>query len=67
MQELNEDRTRAITDEVAVFAVVGYLGEVRDGEFTGRHAGCFRTWDTARAWLRGEGEPDFLLDYSVAS
>lgn len=64
---MNEDRTRLITDELSVFAAaVGYVGEVRDGEFVGQHAGCFRTPETAAHWLHSGGDPDFTMPYSVA-
>jgi hypothetical protein len=64
MFEFSEDRTRAIADDAA-FALVGYVGEMEGSEFVGRHAGCFKTAETAQAWLRGEGKPDFRMPYSV--
>lgn len=64
--EFNEDHTRLVWDNAA-FALVGYVGAVEDGEFRGLHAGCFNTDESAQAWLRGEGEPDFTMDYSVST
>ena len=60
--EFNTAQTRCITDEAA-FAIVGYEGRVEHGEFIGTHAGCFKSIEAARAWLGGDGEPDFRIDW----
>ena len=58
--EFNTDRTRAISDE-AVFGIAAYVGEVENGQFTGRHAGIFPDLAQARAWLRGENMQPLIV------
>lgn len=54
MRVLSADKTRCVTDEHGgVFGgLVGYEGEVRDGEWTGRKARLFfDDENAAEAWL----------------
>ncbi len=63
----NDDKTRCVTDETAALTIVGYVGAVDGDSFKGSHAGCFKDHESAMAWLRGDGDPDFRLAYSLGS